>query len=185
MKNLKLYTAVFALGFASYTTQAQDLGDTDNATISIEAEVVGLSNWSSYNTIAKQMETFEKATATDQMTMLRSWKPVVQTLDDTRPNWINTEEINEDIADFQKEYFEAIENMSATSNDFNEDVEELVEAYNDMTEEANEIFDEYVKINREAYNNYKKEVKDGNYKEAQKQYKEDVKELTEVREVEK
>ena len=195
MKKLQILTSALIFGAMSLNLNAQENVPTavkmntekTNGTDDTIADTgtIGLSNWSAFNTLAKDMTTLDGATYRQTRKIVKGMGTTVTLLDDTRPMWMNTEEINEDIADFQKEYNELVTDKKLTENEYRENLEEIAEKFEDLREEADEVFMEYVKINRKANEEYREEAKDGEMKDAREEYNEQIKELKEVRDGDK
>ena len=187
MKKLQILTSAFILGALSLNLNAQENIPTavkmnmekTNGTDKTIADTgsVGLSNWSAFNTLAKDMTALDGATYKKTRKIVKGMGITVALLDDTRPMWMNTEEINEDIADFQKEYNELITDKKLKEKEYRENLEEVAEKFEDLREEADEVFMEYVKINRNANEEYREEAKDGEMKDAREEYNEEIKKL--------
>ena len=195
MKKLQILTSAFILGVISFSLNAQEnvpaavkmnMQKTNGTDKTIaDTGTIGLSNWSAFNTLAKDMTALDGATYRKTRKIVKGMGITVALLDDTRPMWMNTEEINEDIADFQKEYNELISDKKLTEKEYRENLEEVAEKFEDLREEADEVFMEYVKINRKANEEYREEAKDGDLEDAKEEYKEQIKELKEVRDGDK
>lgn len=190
MKILKkvLATALCSLGLIATTTaqtkMAKDTNGTDK-TIN-DTGTVGISGWEAYNELSAGMTSLDGADFIVTKNTIKHIGNAVNTLGTTRPDWMNTEEINEDIEDVQKEYGELITGtQNWNEKEYKENLEELAEKYEDLREEADETYMEYVKINRQAYEEANEEKASKAIRvqndDAREEYGEEVKELVEVR----
>lgn len=108
---------------------------------------------------------------------------LVETINDltlSRPDWLKTEEISEDIADLEKDYKKLMSEDNTNEDKFRRDLEEVNEQYDDLIEEVNETLERYMKISRDATEDYNDEMKDGNAKEAQEELDKGMKKMEKV-----
>ena len=145
-----------------------------------DVKAMQISGWSSFNELSIEMKKLENADFSKMKTTLPMFEKTIASLNSTRPEWMMTEEIREDVEDVQKEYNELIADKNAGEKEYKENIEELNEAYDDLVEEINETFDEYVKINRKANEEYREEAKDGEMEDAREEYNEEIKKLNEI-----
>ncbi|WAC03635.1 hypothetical protein N7U66_09335 [Lacinutrix neustonica] len=146
-----------------------------------EVKALQISGWDGFNSLSIEMKKLEGA---DMMTMkstLTSLAKTIAAVKTTRPEWMMTEEISEDIKDLEKEYNEFLKEKNAKEKEVIENMEEINEAYADLVEEINETFDKYVKINRKANEEYNEEMQDdGDTDDAIEEYNEEIKKLDKV-----
>jgi len=157
--------------------------DGNNVERSIDNEIkaMQISGWSGFNTLSKEMKKLEGANLATMKTTLPKFANTIASLKTTRPDWMKTEEIGEDIEDLQKEYKELMSKNNTNDRKYGRDLEELNEAYDDLVEEINETFDKYVKINRKANEEYMEEINDdGDIDDAREEYNEEIKKLEKV-----
>ncbi|MBF4983589.1 hypothetical protein FNJ87_04345 [Nonlabens mediterrranea] len=143
--------------------------------------VVGVSNWTSFNTLSNHMYLLEGANLEQTKMLVSKMGRNIMLLDDTMPSWVNTEEIREDVADVQKEYKELIA-RDTDQKEFKEDLEELTEQYEDLREELKEVTMEYIETLEEAHEARKDEIEKGNYHKAQEKYNKEINELNTISE---
>lgn len=98
----------------------------------------------------------------------------------TRPDWLKTEEISEDIDDLEKDYKKLMSEDNTNEDKFRRDLEEVNEQYDDLIEEVNETIERYIKISRDATEDYVDEMKDGNPKKAQEELDKGMKKMEKV-----
>ncbi len=148
--------------------------------------VVGISNWEAFNKLSARMYELEGASYYTTIKVINELKPIVAMLEPTKPMWMNTEEINEDIEDFTKEFNELTAQKTADSEEFKENLEEIVEQYEDLREEANEVFMAYRDNVKDANAEYKEELEKDrarsvNVKDGYEEYKEEIKDNKDIR----
>ncbi|WP_452222926.1 hypothetical protein [Lacinutrix chionoecetis] len=145
-----------------------------------DVKAMQISGWESFNTLSVEMKKLEGMDMMKMKTAMPNFANTIATLNTTRPEWMMTEEISEDVEDLQKEYNELIADKTADTEEYRENLEEVNEAYDDLVEEINETFDKYVKINRKANEEYMEEAKDGEMEDAREEYNEEIKNLDKV-----
>ena len=149
--------------------------------MNVDVNAMQISGWSGFNTLSVEMKNLEGADLNTMKAALPNFKNTIASLQSTRPEWMMTEEITEDIEDVQKEYNEYIKEQNSKEKNVKENIEELNEAYDDLVEEINETFDKYVKINRKAREEYREEMEDdGDIDDAREEYNEEIKKLNKV-----
>jgi len=156
-------------------------GITVERSINNTVNAMQISGWSGFNTLSIEMKKLEGADFKTIKAALPSVASTINSLNTTRPDWMKTEEISEDIEDLQKEYKELMSKDNTNDRKYKRDLEELNEAYDDLVEEINETFDKYVKINRKALEEYNEEIEDdGDLDDAREEYNEEIKKLNKV-----
>lgn len=176
--------------YTNNTLVASNMNRSDNGTYSTNnmdmAGLVRISGWDAFNDLVIGMDKLKGADHTTTKRVINELRSTVDALYDTRPTWMNTEEINEDIADFQKDYNEFLVERTANEAEYRENLEEISEQFQDLREEAGEVFNEYVNITRNAIEEYREEMKDdGDKADAIEEYNEEIKKLKKVRDGEK
>jgi len=155
---------------------ADDLEDTG---------VVGISGWSAFNKLSTEMHLLEGANYATTSRLITNMKSSVMMLEKTKPEWMNTEEINEDVADFTKDYMELVSEPLADNEEYRENLEEIVEQFEDLREEAKEVYVEYMKTVKDANEEYKEEIEKDrpmkvNMKDGKEEYNEEIKDLKKI-----
>lgn len=146
-----------------------------------DVKAMQISGWDGFNTLSIEMKKLEGADMMTVKSTLPSLAKTIAALKTTRPEWMMTEEISEDIKDLEKEYNEYLKEKNAKEKEVNENIEEINEAYADLVEEINETFDKYVKINRKAIEEYNEEMQDdGDVDDAIEEYNEEIKKMDKV-----
>lgn len=195
MKTIKIFTSALVMGLIAFSasaqvetvttvgtnhfTQANGTADDLNNT-----GVIGVSNWPAFNDVAAGMILLDGANYHDTKIILRTMASGVSHLHTTRPEWMNTEEINEDIIDFQKDFRELSREENMSEEEYRSNLEEISEKYEDLREEALETFNKYVAIVQDANEEYKEEIEDGslkNRKDAKEEYDEEIKDLKKIK----
>ena len=148
--------------------------------------VVGISNWEAFNKLSARMYELEGASYYTTIKVINELKPIVAMLEPTKPMWMNTEEINEDIEDFEKEFNELTAQKTADSGEFRENLEEIVEQYEDLREEAHEVFMAYLENVQEGNDQWREALKNDmarqkKMKEGYKEYKEETEDNKDIR----
>ncbi|MBL7559296.1 hypothetical protein JAO71_05705 [Olleya sp. YSTF-M6] len=152
-----------------------------NRTLNTKVNAMQISGWDAFNTLSIEMKKLEGADFTTKSAAIPNLEATIATLHSTRPDWMKTEEITEDIEDVQKEYNEFIKEQNGKDKRNVRNLEELNEAYDDLVEEINETFDEYVTINRKANEEFREEMEDdGDIDDAREEYNEEIKKLNKV-----
>lgn len=156
-------------------------GDVVTRSINTKVNAMQISGWDGFNKLSIQMKKIEDADFNTKSAAIPNMGSIIASLQNTRPDWMKTEEITEDIEDVQKEYNEYIKEQNGKEKRNVRNLEELNEAYDDLVEEINETFDKYVKINRKANEEYKEEIMDdGDVDDAREEYNEEIKKLNKV-----
>lgn len=156
-------------------------GKTVERSMSNSVNAMQISGWDSFNALSIEMKKLEGAEYNTVKSTLPKFGKTIASLNTTRPDWMKTEEIREDIEDVQKEYSEFIEEQNEKEKEVKENIEELNEAYSDLVEEINETFNTYVKINRKATEEFREEMQDdGDTDDAREEYNEEIKKLKKV-----
>ena len=195
MKTLKIFTSAIIVGLMTFSATAQvETATTIGTNHFTEANgtlddlnstgVVGVSNWPAFNDVAAGMLLLKGANYHDTKIILKTMASGVSHLHTTRPEWMNTEEINEDIVDFQRDFRELSREENMSEEEYRSNLEEIAEKYEDLREEALETFNEYVAIVKDANEEYREEIKDGslkNRKDAKEEYDEEIKDLKKVK----
>ncbi|MBE16795.1 MAG: hypothetical protein ABNH00_05710 [Dokdonia sp.] len=148
--------------------------------------IVGISNWEAFNKLSARMYELEGASYYTTIKVINELKPIVAMLEPTKPMWMNTEEINEDIEDFKKEFNELTAQKTADSGEFRENLEEIVEQYEDLREEAHEVFMAYLENVQEGNDQWREALKNDmarqkKMKEGYKEYKEETEDNKDIR----
>ncbi|PQJ30550.1 hypothetical protein BST92_00720 [Nonlabens arenilitoris] len=143
--------------------------------------VVGVGDWTSFNTLSNHMYLLEGASLEQTKVLVSKMGTNIMMLDDTMPSWVNTEEVREDVADVQKEYKELIA-YKTDREEYMEDLEELTEKYEDLREELKEVTMEYIGALESANEERKDQLEKGNYEKAQEKYNKEIKELEHISE---
>lgn len=150
-------------------------------TLNTKVNAMQISGWDAFNTLSIEMKKLEGTDFATKFAAIPNLEATIATLQSTRPDWMKTEEITEDIEDVQKEYKEYIEEQNGKDKRNVRNLEELNEAYDDLVEEINETFDKYVTINRKANEEFREEMEDdGDIDDAREEYNEEIKNLNKV-----
>lgn len=189
-----IITSLFAIAIATGIQAQTETMAVNNTPVEMngtqddinETGVVGISGWTSFNELSSQMYKLKGANYFNTIKMIRAMEPTVMSLEATKPMWMNTEEINEDVADFKKEYMELTTEMNVDNDEFRENLEEISEQYEDLREEAMETFIDYRKTVMDGNKEYKEEIEKNrskmmNGKDGQEEYKEETKNLKKIR----
>ena len=162
-------------------TATTKTGNVVTRSVNTKVNAMQISGWDGFNKLSIEMKKIEGADFKTKSTAIPNMGPIIASLQSTRPDWMKTEEITEDIEDVQKEYNEYINEQNGKDKRNVRNLEELNEAYDDLVEEINETFDKYVKINRKANEEYKEEIMDdGDLDDAREEYNEEIKKLNKV-----
>lgn len=139
-----------------------------------------VTGWKTFSDLQTGMKSLE---GKDYATTKKIAVGLTSTINDltlTRPDWLKTEEISEDIADLEKDYKKLMSEDNTNEDKFRRDLEEINEQYEDLVEEVNETIERYMEISREATEDYIDEMKDGDPKEAQEELDKGMKKMEKV-----
>ena len=139
-----------------------------------------VTGWKTFSDLQIGMKSLE---GKDYATTKKIAENLASTINDltiTRPDWLKTEEISEDIADLEKDYKKLMSEDNTNEDKFRRDLEEVNEQYDDLIEEVNETIERYMKISRDATEDYIDEMKDGDPKEAQEKLDKGMKKMEKV-----
>ncbi|MEL0644665.1 hypothetical protein V6251_09745 [Olleya sp. Ti.3.14] len=162
-------------------TATTKTGNVVTRSVNTKVNAMQISGWDGFNKLSIEMKKIEGADFNTKSAAIPNMGSIIASLQSTRPDWMKTEEITEDIEDVQKEYNEYIKEQNGKEKRNVRNLEELNEAYDDLVEEINETFDKYVKINRKANEEYKEEIMDdGDVDDAREEYNEEIKKLNKV-----
>ncbi|APX99460.1 hypothetical protein [Lacinutrix venerupis] len=150
-------------------------GEIVERSINNDVKALQISGWDGFNKLSIEMKKLEDADLNTMQTALPNFESTIASLSTTRPEWMMTEEISEDIEDLQKEYKALMSSDNTNEKKYKRDLEEVNEAYDDLVEEINETFDTYVKINRKANEKLNKNVDN-----AREKYNKEINKLNEV-----
>ncbi|RLJ61970.1 hypothetical protein CLV86_2364 [Lacinutrix venerupis] len=150
-------------------------GEVVERSINNDVKALQISGWDGFNELSIEMKKLEDADLNTMQTALPNFESTIASLSTTRPEWMMTEEISEDIEDLQKEYKALMSSDNTNEKKYKRDLEEVNEAYDDLVEEINETFDTYVKINRKANEKLNKNVDN-----AREKYNKEINKLNEV-----
>lgn len=150
-------------------------GEVVERSINNDVKALQISGWDGFNKLSIEMKKLEDADLNTMQTALPNFESTIASLSTTRPEWMMTEEISEDIEDLQKEYKALMSSDNTNEKKYKRDLEEVNEAYDDLVEEINETFDTYVKINRKANEKLNKNVDN-----AREKYNKEINKLNEV-----
>lgn len=150
-------------------------GEVVERSMNNDVKALQISGWDGFNELSIEMKKLENADLNTMQTALPNFESTIASLSTTRPEWMMTEEISEDIEDLQKEYKALMSSDNTNEKKYKRDLEEVNEAYDDLVEEINETFDTYVKINRKANEKLNKNVDN-----AREKYNKEIDKLNEV-----
>lgn len=136
--------------------------------------------WAALNDLNTGMKSLSGKDYASSKKMVGNLAATINDLTITRPDWLKTEEISEDIADLEKDYKKLMSEDNTNEDKFRRDLEEVNEQYEDLVEEVNETIERYMEISRDATEDYIDEMKDGDPKEAQEELDKGMKKMKKV-----
>ncbi|WP_298955961.1 hypothetical protein [uncultured Nonlabens sp.] len=151
--------------------------------------IVGVSGWSSFNTLSNHVYMLEGQDFTTTREIIPLMSSNIMILDDTIPEWLMTEEIMEDVKDVQKDYVELMKGTKMSSHEFKENLEEVIEQYEDLREEVGETVEKYNNVQADAMEEYMEEIESDrsyrkNMRDASEEYEEEIKGLNKITDLE-
>lgn len=151
--------------------------------------IVGVSGWSSFNTLSNHVYMLEGKDFTTTREIIPLMSSNIMILDDTIPEWLMTEEIMEDVKDVQKDYVELMKGTKISSHEFKENLEEVIEQYEDLREEVGETVEKYNNVQADAMEEYMEEIESDrsyrkNMRDASEEYEEEIKGLNKITDLE-
>lgn len=151
--------------------------------------IVGVSGWSSFNTLSNHVYMLEGKDFTTTREIIPLMSSNIMILDDTIPEWLMTEEIMEDVKDVQKDYVELMKGTKMSSHEFKENLEEVIEQYEDLREEVGETVEKYNNVQADAMEEYMEEIESDrsyrkNMRDASEEYEEEIKGLNKITDLE-
>ena len=121
--------------------------------------VVGFDDWEDFTTVNNELVNIRKSNEPNTKERIESLNYRVANLRNTIPDWLQTEEVLEDVADVQKEYLELISEKYVSENEMKENLEEVYEKFDDLKEELYETIETYIKAHEDVIEEFNEEIR--------------------------
>lgn len=161
--------------------EAKKMANMVDSNVFTEYKSTGIvKGWAALNDLNTGMKSLSGKDYVSSKKMAGNLAATINDLTLTRPDWLKTEEISEDIADLEKDYKKLMSEDNTNEDKFRRDLEEVNEQYEDLVEEVNETIERYMEISRDATEDYIDEMKDGDPKKAQEELDKGMKKMEKV-----
>ncbi len=121
--------------------------------------VVGFKDWTDFTVVNYELKNLRNANVDTTRVKLENLNYRMANLRTTIPDWLQTEEVMEDVAAIQKEYLDLISDKDASDDEMKENLEEVFEKFDDLRKELDETVTKYMKIHEHAIEEYNEEIK--------------------------
>ncbi|WP_439131375.1 hypothetical protein [Polaribacter sp.] len=121
--------------------------------------VVGFKDWTDFTVVNYELQNLRNTNVDTTKVRLEDLNYRMANLRTTIPDWLQTEEVMEDVAAIQKEYLKLISDKDASDDEMKENLEEVFEKFDDLRKELDETVTQYMKIHEHAIEEFNEEIK--------------------------
>ncbi|WP_397444642.1 hypothetical protein [Polaribacter sp. R77954] len=122
--------------------------------------VVGFDDWEDFTTVNNELVSIRNTNKANTKERIESLNYRVANLRNTIPDWLQTEEVLQAVANVQKEYLELISEKYVSDDEMKENLDEVFEKFDDLKEKLDDTINQYMTLHKDAIEEFNEEIKD-------------------------